>query len=138
TAMITSSGRTSSRRSMRCRALLRRPRRAGAGRVRRRGRARPGKNHGPLAGRAPMTAMKIRSSPVLPALRGRRAPSSDGEGGRGLEVESLFDLERGDLVAQPVLLLARGVGPPLTELALAGRVHPAPAGLVACTPLAHR
>src|SRR5918994_229854 len=128
--MTMSSGRTSiawTRRDAR----LRRPRRAGCGFVRGRTRLRPGRNQGPLAGRAPMTAI-VRSGR-------RRAPAGrDAEARRCLEVESLLDLDGRDLVAQPELLLARGVHAALPQLALARGVHPTPAGLMTRPSLAHR
>src|SRR6188508_1539947 len=110
-----------------------RRRRAGCGRVRGRIRRR-GRNHGPVAGRAPMTAIRLglgRSGRVGAAAGG-------GERGRSLELEPFLDLDGRDLVAHPVGLLARGMQPALAEVALAGRVHAAPARLVAGTSLAHR
>src|SRR5688572_32828551 len=91
----------------------RRTRRAGWGRVRGRGRERPRppRNHGPVAGRAPMTAMLV----LLPGVLGRCRAASlrDGEAGRRLEVEAFLDLDGGDLVAEPMGFLARGVRSPL-------------------------
>src|SRR6188474_2150979 len=135
--MAMSSGRTSIFGATRRPAEKRRARRAAFGRGLGRGRLRNPPNQGLVAGLAPMTAI---FSLLLAAWlgRGRAVARRDGEAGRGLEVEALFDLDGGDLVAQPVLLLADGVDSPLAEVTLARRVHPAPAGLVARTSFAHR
>src|SRR5688572_28086187 len=121
----------SSRDSKRRVARVPRTRRAGRGRVRGRGRPRPGRNQGPVAGRAPMTAISRLTLVLCRRLGGRRATTDrDAEDSGRLEVEPLLDLDRRDLVAEPVLILARGMQPPLTKIPLARGVHPPPACLV--------
>src|SRR6187401_2083041 len=76
---------------------------------------------------------------AVPRRSGRvRAAAGRGERGRGLEVETFLDLDGRDLVAEPVGLLARGMRPAFSDVALAGRGHASPARLVAGTSLGHR
>src|SRR5918996_529382 len=128
TTIATRSGRTSTAAPTRTR-VPRLARRTGRLTPRGRVRARRPMNHGLVAGRAPMTAI-ARSARASRLGRRRATAGGDGEAGGRLEVGTLLDLDGGDLVAEPIGLLAGRAEAPLAEIALPCRVHPAPAGLV--------
>src|SRR5439155_5999836 len=100
-----------------------------------RGCDRRPRNPKPVAGRAPMTA--IRSG-------GRRSPAqSDAPRGRRFEVEAVLDLERDRLLEpyglfDPGRLLAGDARLPVSQLALSSAVRAAPARLVTWSSSAHR